>query len=519
MLTAFSGLGALRQRGLYSSVTSDDFLSLALTYTGICCLCVSFLVAFAHPIASDTERWPLVKSCLQNIQHTTNPKNRKTMVASHQLRSFATHGIEFRKLSRPESRCCRFCIQSWRRFAQSYRLVVGHTGNDVIDNQLRRWLTSIGQGQDLLLKCAFTQREFLPINELDDHIEVVRQAWSEALTQRHILTDTLRELLEELIAKCEGGRHASILSSGLFNENEANKFSDLVVSRERDMILLDPKIRRVLQKLVSMRMWIGNRKIKSLPMDDTGVSFKLMPQASAASLSRANKILYSIWFRSGPLHLSVVQSIHDELLIDGFSVSTNGRPGPAEICGYVHPGDCIVAVNGIDLTSMDFAAACQTFGSASWPRTLVFRRPVRAAQLESANRAIIGYLQNQQDKLLSIIPDAEPGKSIHPRDLKNVESAEDAVSSMTSWKDMLEHHTQQSMTVDEIVDFVAGIGANKANVPSEERLQRMEQQLTWFINQWEKDFSEHHDRESTDKDRKEIQHWFMALHKLRTHMR
>ena len=54
---------------------------------------------------------------------------------------------------------------------------------------------------------------------------------------------------------------------------------------------------------------------------------------------------------------------------------------------------------------------------------------------------------------------------------------------------MLAHHTKESMTIDDLLDAIDKLDGG--HIPVDKL--RMEQQLLWFIAQWEKDFNEHLD--------------------------
>ena len=57
-------------------------------------------------------------------------------------------------------------------------------------------------------------------------------------------------------------------------------------------------------------------------------------------------------------------------------VPSSGKSGPAELSGYIEYGDVISAVNGISLQSMSFDDACDAFSSSSWPRMILFQKPI-----------------------------------------------------------------------------------------------------------------------------------------------
>jgi hypothetical protein len=519
MLAALAGLGALRQRGSYTSLTSDTILTPALLAIVIGGTTVACLLAFVHPCVSARERWPLVQACLPAIHFASQGIGRAAMTlpsASNNLRrNFSTHGVEFRTLEQPQSRCCRVCILGFRRCTQSYRVVVGHTGNVEMDMQVRKWMTSIGEAQDLLLRCAFTQREFLPVSDLEAHIDTVRACWGAALAQRHVLSEALRDTLEDLITTCEGGRHASLLPNAYLDDVGMQRFADLVVNRERDRILLDPRMRRVLQKLVATRMWIGQREIASLDIEDNSEPFRLVDDlaeslgagASGIGGLRGQGLHYTVWFRGGPLHLGVVQGQQDELLIEGFNVSTSGKPGPGELCGRIKSGDTIVAVNGVDLSLMRFGSACEVFGGSSWPRRIVFRRPCDPLLVRRANELLQEYLIADREQQVGHGIDASSG------DLGGEGGVVQGKKSGAEWKDVLERHTKESMSIDLLLDTIDRLDDGGSVVSADMR--RMEQQLLWFITQWEEDFEEHHGRDPVHADREDVQRWFAALEKVR----
>ena len=78
------------------------------------------------------------------------------------------------------------------------------------------------------------------------------------------------------------------------------------------------------------------------------------------------------------------------------------------------------------------------------------------------------------------------------------------------WKDMLAHHTKESMTIDDLLDAIDKLDGG--HIPVDKL--RMEQQLLWFIAQWEKDFNEHHGHAPQESARGEVQRWFAALEKV-----
>ena len=66
---------------------------------------------------------------------------------------------------------------------------------------VQHWMTSIGLCQDLLLECQFIQKEFLPLARLTETTQDLRTSWAKALTRNHLLANTLREHLEELVVR------------------------------------------------------------------------------------------------------------------------------------------------------------------------------------------------------------------------------------------------------------------------------------------------------------------------------
>jgi hypothetical protein len=90
--------------------------------------------------------------------------------------------------------------------------------------------------------------------------------------------------------------------------------------------------------------------------------------------------------RDGPLRINVMGTVdrdeNDEvlsywLIVSGFATGPNGEQSEAKLSGQVRPKDYIVGVNGMDITSMEFAAAMSALKSAPMPRTLHFLRDLR----------------------------------------------------------------------------------------------------------------------------------------------
>ena len=122
------------------------------------------------------------------------------------------------------------------------------------------------------------------------------------------------------------------------NEVDVMHFSQLVNNRERDRVLMDPRIRRSLRKLIAMRMWIGNRNISAVNPNDLHNDEPYRPVPGPADLvpkltKNEKDLYYAMWFRGGPLYIDITEGPRDEIEVDGFIVPASGRPGPAEACG------------------------------------------------------------------------------------------------------------------------------------------------------------------------------------------
>ena len=79
-------------------------------------------------------------------------------------------------------------------------------------------------------------------------------------------------------------------------------------------------------------------------------------------------------------------------------VPSSGKSGPAELSGYIEYGDVISAVNGISLQSMSFDDACDAFSSSSWPRMILFQKPIENIKTKRVNDILTQYLILQRRK-------------------------------------------------------------------------------------------------------------------------
>ena len=86
---------------------------------------------------------------------------------------------------------------------------------------------------------------------------------------------------------------------------------------------------------------------------------------------------YSLTFPHGPLGVRLEADDDEMIMVKGFVRGEDGEPGLGESEGKIEAGDLLIAVNGVDLTTMSFKDGVETIISTSWPKILHFRRPAR----------------------------------------------------------------------------------------------------------------------------------------------
>ena len=529
MVVGIAALGALRQRGMYAALISDvTVVPMLLVVSSLGILLGSLLFGIILPLCWN-HQWPIYQYCI-------NHENEQSK--QHVL--FHTDGIEFVPPRRSLNRYCRSCISCYHHVAQHHVLYIGR--NDKYSH-VQNWMVTLGESQDILLECHFISKEFLPLDRLNNIIEKLRTGWLKALTRNHILKYTLRDHLEELVALTKGvaSKHSLYARKELgLKEIDIVHFSDMVNNNERDRILMDPRIRRALKKLVAMRMWIGNRKIETLEIEENDHPFHLVPGPTdiLTNLSNTNgekDLYYVLSFRGGPLYIDIAPGEKDEIEVDGFIVPSNGKPGPAEKTGIIEEGDVIVAINGTNLCPLNFDDGLDVFADATWPRMIIFQRPidgipkVRKTKILNEYLELTGSLMNAATNT-NVTNESTEELAMHtPRGANTISNSGETksnnnavinegerkennsgISNMLSWKDMLHAHTNDSMSLDETLEAVSLMEHAKM---SHESVSELEKRLLFFIKSWEDDFSNHHDgKVLTDEDRLEIKEWYQAMH-------
>eukprot|EP00949_MAST-11_sp_MAST-11-sp1_P000022 g22.t1 len=244
-------------------------------------------------------------------------------------------------------------------------LVVGQEedGTDV-----RQWVSTVGEVQDVLTKSSLLPPSIVPVPSLLKLAERLRRYWLRAAAEGHILTWTLRDHLEELVAFAHSHAESSMLPNKWLEGENMRRFANVVEQRERRGILIDPRMRQVLRKLLILRLWIGNRNIRKLDVDFLDERFEIQEPSSVDMAS----LHYVVNFRGGPLYVDIGPGPAGEPQIRGFKISDTGKIGPAEECGIIEVGHTIVAVNGEKLQGLPYQAAIEKLVKASWPKALVF---------------------------------------------------------------------------------------------------------------------------------------------------
>ena len=531
MVTGIAALGALKQRGTYAALIDDTTLvPMLITLACLGLIVGSFFVGAIIPCCFN-QRWPLYEYCNDHNMswgaNTMDPSQGDADLIFH------TDGIEFVAPERHHNRCYRPFVSCYHRIYQHHRLFVGRYDKY---SHVRQWMIDIGVCQDLLLECQFIEKEFLPLKRMNEVVQVLRADWLKALTRNHILMYSLRDYLEEIIAIRNGlaKTHSLYARKELgLTELDVLHFSDLVNNRDRDRVLMDPRIRCALRKLVAMRMWIGDRHIETLEIKDNDHPFHLVPGPADILQSLTNQsekdLFYVISFRGGPLYLDIAPGAKDEIEIDGFISPSNGKPGPAEVSGIIEYGDLVVAVNGTSLTSLTFDDSLDIFADATWPRMIVFQRPMDGVKQKRSAEILDAYLNLQRSLMTAAAPEenstgtenqneASNGTITTSTSTTNEENAGgETKSHMPTWKDMLHAHTNDNMSLDETLE---AIQLMEHAAMSHESVDQLEERLSFFIKKWEEDFSNHHDgKVLTDEDRMEIKDWYHSMNVVRQRLR
>lgn len=111
----------------------------------------------------------------------------------------------------------------------------------------------------------FVPVEIVNISQLQRLAGRVRRYWKVAHRLRHILSWSLQECIDELLAIAEACDGKSIFPNPHL-EAVIKGFRPWLERRKRDFILLRPNKRRILLKLLALRCWIGDRSIRRLPL-------------------------------------------------------------------------------------------------------------------------------------------------------------------------------------------------------------------------------------------------------------
>lgn len=505
-------MGTLRQRGMYAALISDVTIVPILIVLSVIGLALYVICGMFIPCINN-HKWPIYFFCSDHHLSWSREVKRDAL--------FHTDGIEFVDLPRYHNRWCRPCVHCCRRIRQLHVIKIGTYDKT---KHVQEWLTTIGICQDLLLECQFIQKEFLPLSRIQDVTNALRKQWSKALTRNHILKYTLREHLEEIVCINYGiatkyslyGRKELKLK-----EIDVLHFSDLVNNRERDRVLMDPRIRRSLRKLVAMRMWMGDRQIETLINGNNhqytnNVSYRVIsgPADVIQSLTNEEKDLYyTMWFRGGPLYLDISEGPNGEIEIDGFIVPNSGNPGPAEASGLVNYNDFIVAVNGVNLTGMSFDDALDVMVDSSWPQTIVFKRDLdhHGIKLKREKDILSEYLKIENELM------KETGNGSGSDSGSGETKSSGGGGDMPTWQEMLHEHTNENMSLDETLE---AIHLMEHHNMGKESVIELEKRLLFFITSWEEDWSNHHEGKILeDEDRMEIKEWYQAMNIVRSRLR
>lgn len=87
-------------------------------------------------------------------------------------------------------------------------------------------------------------------------------------------------------------------------------------------------------------------------------------------------LVYSVTFGEGPIGLQLeTDAEHTHVIVRGFAPASDGKPLPAEECGFIQKGDIMTAINDQLIKKCTFQEVVRLMRVAGRPVTLRFMRP------------------------------------------------------------------------------------------------------------------------------------------------
>ena len=178
-----------------------------------------------------------------------------------------THGIKFdygnqKGLNAPCRGCRNACI-----FLEPLPCACIRRRIYIPDATVNDWIQTVRDGQNLLYNAITCAKEMVPIHKIKRNADLLKQCLEQSKkyghgyvgygsdTGGHLLKLIIRETLEEMMCILVVYRRKSFLPNfDLEGENMAH-VRHLLDRRQSNMILVDPRLKGVLNKLLAIRAW------------------------------------------------------------------------------------------------------------------------------------------------------------------------------------------------------------------------------------------------------------------------
>ena len=166
-----------------------------------------------------------------------------------------TRGIEWRPTGK-HWRHCRVCFL-WCCSCRG-----GELKPFVIEPNVQGWINAVKEAQVLLRDNSIIPKELVRVDLLKKFASILRTAWLEASSRSsfganggHLLALTLYEHLQQIIAMRQVNKlHSFYPRQDLGHDNMAHMAQMANISK-RKFILVDPRLKGVVRKLVAVRAW------------------------------------------------------------------------------------------------------------------------------------------------------------------------------------------------------------------------------------------------------------------------
>jgi hypothetical protein len=137
----------------------------------------------------------------------------------------------------------------------------------ITDTDVNGWVQAIRDGQGLLYNSLTCAVEMIPIHKLKKSTKILKKCLNEASkyghgypghgsdTTGHLLKMIIQETLQEIMCLIVVYKRKSFLPNYHLEDDNMTHMKRVLKNRHDNMILVDPRLRGVLTKLLAIRAW------------------------------------------------------------------------------------------------------------------------------------------------------------------------------------------------------------------------------------------------------------------------